>query len=478
MKARLALLAAGALSLLLTGCPLTDHYELISEDPANQAGARPMGLQHGGAGGDDSGSNDGGGETASGASSGGALDLSSAGALDTGGGTSPSTCCGSVCTDLTSDVANCGACGAACSTGRACVAGACQGGWVTMSAPPAEFVARSRAAIVTAGKQVFFWGGQDADGNALDNGAVYDPSTDTWTFLPTDTGTPSARLMASAVWTGTKVIVFGGTDAMGNPLHDGAIYNPGGNQWTPLAPPASVSRRSSPYSYWDGTRAIFWGGLATATAGVAKADRFDLAKWSSSTNAGDPGAIAFPTVGFDGATLYLLGGLLNNVRQDKVYSYKASTDTWTSLAQSGLTPRSGGFGVWEGSRLVVWGGRDDNGLCSDGAYFAANKWTPLSSNAAPTPRMVTLRRSGWSFEIRPGLIALLGGQISTALTGGLTTDGATYDVDTSVWSEIAGWPSTEAHDYGMGVWTGAEFVLWGGRDSDGVVTSTGERWAP
>ena len=475
MKAHLALLGAGALSLLLTGCPLTDHYELMSEIPANQAGARSMGPPHGGADGDDAGPTDVAGETARG----GAADLSGAGALETGGGSSQTTCCGSVCTDLNSDVANCGACGAACSAGRACVSGACQGGWVTMSAPPVGFVARSRAAIVSAGSAVFFWGGQDADGNALGNGAVYDPTTDTWTFLPTDTGAPTPRLMASAVWTGTKVIVFGGTDAMGNPLRDGAVYNPGANQWTSLPPAPMAARRSSPYSYWDGTRAVFWGGLATPTLGVAKADRFDQTMhWSSSTNAGDPGAITFPTVGFDGTTLYVTGGLLNNVRQDKVYSYKASTDMWTSLAQSGLTPRSGGFGVWDGSRFVVWGGRDDNGLCGDGAYFSANKWTRLSTVSAPTPRMITLRRSGWTFEIRPGLIGVLGGQISTALTGGLTTDGASYDVDSSVWSGIADWPSMEAHDYGMGVWTGAEFVLWGGRDKDGVVTSTGERWAP
>ncbi len=475
MKTCLALLAAGALSLLLTGCPLTDHYQLMSDDPLNRAGGPPIGLQRGGAGGDDDISSDVAGETASG----GASDLSGGGALSSGGGPSPTTCCGSVCTDLSSDVDNCGACGATCNAGRACVSSVCQGGWVTMSAPPAGFVARSRAAIVSAGPSVFFWGGQDADGNALDNGAIYDPSTDTWTFIPTDPGAPTPRMMASAVWTGTKVIVFGGTDAMGNPLRDGAVYNPGMNQWTPLPLAPMAGRRSSPYSYWDGTRAIFWAGLATPTLGVAKADRFDQTmRWSSSTNAGDPGAITFPTVGFDGPTLYVLGGMINNVRQDKVYSYNASTDTWTSLGQSGLTPRTGGFGIWEGSRFVVWGGRDDNGLCGDGAYLSANKWTPLSTDAAPTPRMITLRRSGWTFEIRPGLIGLLGGQISAALTGGLATDGATYDVDTSVWTAIAGWPSMEAHDYGMGVWTGAEFVLWGGRDSDGVVTSTGERWAP
>ncbi|MEO6599778.1 MAG: kelch repeat-containing protein [Polyangiaceae bacterium] len=346
-----------------------------------------------------------------------------------------------------------------------------------MAAPPPLFVARSRAAVVATGKSVFFWGGQDGNGNALDTGAIYDPNKNTWKFVPKDVGGPVARMMASAVWTGSVVIVFGGTDALGNPFRDGAIYDPAASQWTTLPANPGVSRRSAPYSFWDGTRAFFYGGLGMTSLAVPYADRFDLTNWSLSSMMGDPGAILSPGIAFDGATMYLFGGQLNNNRQDRAYSYTSSTNVWTKLANSGLSPRSGPFTVWDGTRLVVWGGRDDNGLRSDGSYLLGAKWTALASFGAPSPCMIAFRRSGWGFQISPGVIAMVGGQVSLSASATLTTSGAFYNVASSTWTTIPSWPSNEAHEYGMGAWTGEEFVLWGGRDSNGV-TSTGERWAP
>ena len=73
---------------------------------------------------------------------------------------------------------------------------------------------------------------------------------------------------------------------------------------------------------------------------------------------------------------------------------------------------------------------------------------------------------------------MIGGQ--TSISGSsdtLATDGATYTVQSGEWSAIQSWPSAETHEYGIGVWTGDEFVVWGGRTQN-VSTLTGERWAP
>ena len=421
---------------------------------------------------------------------GGALAIGGGGAAGTAGSsgaaggpscvsvcTAQETCCYTTCANLTTNALNCGVCGNACNVGRNCAGSACKGGWVSMSPPPVLLVARSRAAVTAMGKSVFFWGGQDGNGAALDTGAIYDPHQNTWKYLPKDLNGPSARMMASAVWTGGAVIVFGGTDANGNAFRDGASYDPTANQWTALPANAAVTRRSAPSSFWDGTRAIFWGGLATSGLAVSNADRFDTMNWSVSTPMGDPGALLYPGVAFDGATMYLFGGLLNNNRQDKIYSYTPSTDAWGKLANSGLTPRSNPFTVWDGTRLVVWGGRDDMGLRSDGSYLLGNKWTALAAFGAPSARMIAFRRSGWGFQISPGVIAMIGGQVSLSASATLTTAGALYNVGTSTWTAIPTWISGEAHEYGMGAWTGEEFVLWGGRDNNSV-TLTGDRWAP
>jgi len=168
--------------------------------------------------------------------------------------------------------------------------------------------------------------------------------------------------------------------------------------------------------------------------------------------------------------------LLNgSTRQDRVSSYTTSTDNWSNLAKS-LSARGGAFGVWDGSHFVVWGGRDDNGLRSDGKYMSGASWISMGAIGAPSARMLLGRRSGWAFAVRPGVVAIVGGEISTSQNGYLGTDGATYDVAANSWTAIPSWPSGEQHDYGMGVWTGAEFVVWGGADNN-QPTSSGERIA-
>ncbi|HEY3255385.1 MAG TPA: hypothetical protein VGJ91_15610 [Polyangiaceae bacterium] len=455
------MLASASLALLLTGCPLTDHYQLQPED------------SNGGAtGGSSTALNAGDGSVTD---AGEASSISGAPNLTEGGRGGASSGGGEIGGDS--------GCSPACPAGHACVAHSCARGWVEMAAPPKPLVARSKAASVAMGNAVFIWGGIDNAGAALDNGAIYDPTQDLWTFLPKDPGSPSARIMATAVWTGSgsnKVIVYGGTDASGdNVFKDGAVYNIAENSWMALPPPGPATKpRSAPYGYWDGTRAVFFGGLNAVPANVSGADRFDLSKWSSSTTSGDPGQLGFSAIAFDGTVMYLQGGVIGSTRQDKVYAYTSSTDTWASLSKS-LSVRTGAFGAWDGTHFVVWGGQDDDGLRDDGQALSGMSWSDMTATSVLSARRIAFRRSGWAFQVKPGVVAMIGGQVSTSGTTSeaLATDGASYSVSTGEWTAIPSWTSQETHEYGIGVWTGEEFVLWGGRDQN-VSTLTGERWAP
>ena len=196
------------------------------------------------------------------------------------------------------------------------------------------------------------------------------------------------------------------------------------------------------------------------------------------TTGPDPGAVLAPADAFDGSMLYLQGGLAGmgmNVRQDKSFTYSAASG-WGNVTGKGVAARSSAFGVWDGSHFVVWGGHQDAGLVNDGAYLTGSTWTTMNTTGAPTPRMLSLRRSGWAFQIKPGFIGILGGQINLQGAGTLTNNGATYDVASSQWKPIADWSSGEDHENGVGVWTGKEFVLWSGRNG-GTLTGTGERLA-
>jgi len=52
-------------------------------------------------------------------------------------------------------------------------------------------------------------------GSTLNTGGRYDPGTDSWTATNT-TNAPSARALHTAIWTGSEMIVWGGTDGNAN----------------------------------------------------------------------------------------------------------------------------------------------------------------------------------------------------------------------------------------------------------------------
>ena len=53
------------------------------------------------------------------------------------------------------------------------------------------------------------WGGNCCGGSYLNTGGRYNPATDSWTATST-ANAPDGRLIHTAVWTGTEMIVWGG----------------------------------------------------------------------------------------------------------------------------------------------------------------------------------------------------------------------------------------------------------------------------
>ena len=72
------------------------------------------------------------------------------------------------------------------------------------------------------------WGGDDGSSD-INTGGRYDSGTDSWMATST-TNAPDGRELHTAVWTGSEMIVWGGSS--GIPLNTGGRYNPGTNTWT------------------------------------------------------------------------------------------------------------------------------------------------------------------------------------------------------------------------------------------------------
>jgi N-acetylneuraminic acid mutarotase len=120
---------------------------------------------------------------------------------------------------------------------------------------------RRRHTAIWSGSEMIVWGGY-YDGNNYNDGARYNPVTDTWATLSATSGL-AGRSLHTAIWTGSEMVVWGGTRGDGSTYYnDGAFYDPLTNTWTTLPlVPAGFAGRSGYTAVWTGSEMIVWGGV-------------------------------------------------------------------------------------------------------------------------------------------------------------------------------------------------------------------------
>lgn len=140
--------------------------------------------------------------------------------------------------------------------------GAWTGGTSETNAPSA----RQDHTAVWTGDRMVVWGGFTG-GPYEDTGGAFDPEggADGGSWEPLSTASaPEARTEHVAVWTGTKMFVFGGcgTDSCAQIFGDGGIWTPSssGGQWATVAETAALSPRKNAEAVWTGNTVIVWGG--------------------------------------------------------------------------------------------------------------------------------------------------------------------------------------------------------------------------
>jgi hypothetical protein len=90
--------------------------------------------------------------------------------------------------------------------------------------------------------------------------------TDAWTATST-TGLPDARLLHTAVWTGSEMIVWGGADDFLQPFNTGGRYDPGTDSWTATSTTGAPDARLLHTAVWTGSEMIVWGGQEHGPSG-------------------------------------------------------------------------------------------------------------------------------------------------------------------------------------------------------------------
>ena len=298
--------------------------------------------------------------------------------------------------------------------------------WISMR--NTNLTSRSGYSVVWTGTEMIVWGGsmpsqQTESGwvsGPTNTGSSYNPSTNTWNSTSV---APSARFGHSAVWTGSRMIIWGGAVSNPNwpyntPSYAGNSYNPSSYTWTDLQTSNSPSARSGHFAFWTGSEMIIWGGneFGSGYAG-----------------------------GYQGGPTNTGG------------KYNPSTNSWSNVSTTGApTSRQGHSALWTGTEMIVWGGAFGGGRYNP----QTNTWTSLPTEGAPGN----------------GVVVWTGSEM--IVWKGIDGTGAIYNLSTNTWRPLDTQNAPSAY-YHSSIWTGTEMIIWGGINrSTSALENTGGKLVP
>jgi hypothetical protein len=330
---------------------------------------------------------------------------------------------------------------------------------------------RNHEAVWT-GSEMIVLGGTPLDTGpdtpAMETVFSYDPGADSWNQIP---DSPHARLGMSAVWTGSEMVVWGGQPFFASDEYSasGAIYDVFERSWRTI-PDAPIPGRRYHTAVWTGTEMIVWGGDSPARGPAL----VDGAAYNPATNAWRAIADApFPlvptetTAVWDGLQMIVWSG--SEVGESGEFygrglTYDITRDVWEEIPE---VPIKGGSyrGVWTGDALVVVGGGQPGADGFEALAFEAldREWRALGE---PLLGNEFIR---WNFEV-----AWTGTHV--VVVGGNRNDvfapiehPLLLDPMTGRWVVVEG-PVGQRAGHTL-VWTEEEILIWGGDEM-------GYRWRP
>lgn len=343
------------------------------------------------------------------------------------------------------------------------------GHWRTIAHPPLSD--RYVATLAWTGSRVVAWGGyHESRSGALEffaDGATYDPVTDHWATIQPSPLSP--RTLAAVGWTGTKLLIWGGVGCQSGAScslaglsfrNDGAVYDPTADSWRSVSrgPLADAGRSaasacgflSAGPPVWTGTRLLVWGEARcdASARSIGAAYDPDSDSWSSMS----PAPITSRTLAavvWTGTRMLVWGGLTTSLRGGDIAaadgaSYDPATDRWESIPAAPMAARWQPSYAWVQRRLVIWGGESGGNVQNlwgqggpphplpDGAAYDpdARSWQALAP--APLPARsdaVALATDGGQILVWGGVT----GEVNDSTMDTIASDGALYDLASRRW---------------------------------------------
>jgi N-acetylneuraminic acid mutarotase len=336
------------------------------------------------------------------------------------------------------------------------------------NAPTGRFI---HTAVWT-GSEMIVWGGTNRT-NAFNTGGRYNPSTDSWTATST-VNAPSRRYQHTAIWTGKEMIVWGGVDQNYNRFNTGGRYNPTTDSWTATNAAGAPVRRSSHTAVWTGSEMIVWGGSGIGGPFVDSGGRYNpnTDSWTPTSTMNAPTARYVHTAVWTGSEMIVWGGSTEPgpTASNTGGRYNPGTNSWTATSTiNAPRPRISHTAVWIGNEMIVWGGYNGVNHLNTGGKYNPNTdtWAATTTTNAPAARdfhtavCVGSEMIVWGGE---------GQNYNSVNTGGR------YNASANSWTATATINAPAPRKEHTAVWTGTEMMVWGGWDGGSTYFNTGGKY--
>lgn len=304
------------------------------------------------------------------------------------------------------------------------------------------------------------------------------PQAESWTPM-NNAGAPGAREDHDAVWTGSRMVLWGG-ELWGTLYNTGGLYDPVANAWVGATSLVNApSPRTLHTMVWTGNRVIVWGGGTSEFSGLSNQGyKYDPVadKWEGAISSqGAPSPRTFHTAVWTGSRMIVWGGHDGTQRVHTGGIYDPAKNKWVGSTSTlnAPSPRLHHVAVWTGKEMIVWGGNDEaqNNL-NDGARYdpTTDTWTPMSSIGAPTPRQACVAAwSGWEMIVWGGFIDFHNS----------TQTGARYNPTSDTWSAATSLENALSARQSMSAaWTGSKMIVSHGAFSGGPFYEDGAIYTP
>jgi hypothetical protein len=267
-----------------------------------------------------------------------------------------------------------------------------------------------------------------------------------------------------AAWTGSEMLVLGPTDG---------AYNPASDAWRPTAT-GGPGPTDGAVTGWTGTQVLVWGGVCCAPSNSGLA--YDVASDTWTAIPDSPlGQRAFPAGAWTGKELIVAGGVVKNA--DGTFTtyrngaaYNPATGTWRTLPLM-PRPRYGAHAIWDGTEVLFLGGHRAPGTvpATDGMAYnpGTDTWRMLPAMLSGRDRFAAV----WT-----GHRVLVYGGVTGRQQDMLPGSGEAYNPTTNLWTAL---PASPLHGRAdpLAVWTGRQMIVWGG-DFNNIAYTDGAAFTP